>query len=71
MPIVTHSIETSVQPNGGSNNVLRMYDQDGKSYMISFYAPAGLNVDAFVSNQIAGMDVQLAEQEFEQLVGAA
>ena len=71
MPIVSHTIETSPQPNGGSNNVLRMYDQDGKSYMLSFYLPAGIDPSAFVANQIADMDVQLAEQEIETLIGAA
>ena len=71
MPIVSHTIESSIQPNGGSNNVLRMFDQDGKSYMLSFYLPANITTDAFVTNQIAEMEVQLADQEFETLIGAA
>ena len=71
MPIVTHTLETSAQQNGSTQNILRMYDQDGKQYMQSFYAPAGFDLQALVNNQIAAMDVQLAESEFEQLVGGA
>ena len=47
-----------------------MYDQDAREYMISFFAPADFDVGALVQNRIAEQDVQLAESEFEQLVGA-
>jgi hypothetical protein len=38
--------------------------------MISFFAPAAFAVGALVQNRIADQNVQLAEMEFEQLIGA-
>ena len=70
MPITNHTIESSVQANGGTHNVLRMFDQDGQEYMISFFLPAGVEVGLVVSNRITQVDVQLAAAEFEQIVGA-
>lgn len=70
MPITTHSIETTTQANGSTHNVLRMYDQDGREYLLTFPAPAGVDIQTIVNNRIAEQDVQLAEQEFEALVGA-
>lgn len=69
MPIVTHTIESSVQGNGGSNNVLRMYDQDGVEYTQTFYAPANFNLQTKIDNTIAGLNEQLAQSEFESLIG--
>jgi hypothetical protein len=69
MPIVSHTLQTSVQANGSTQNILRLYDQDGREYMLAFPAPAGFDLAARVQTAIAEMDVQLAEQEFEQLVG--
>lgn len=71
MPIVNHVLESSTQANGSTSNVLRMYDQDGKQYMISFFAPAGFDLQTLVNNRIAEMDIQLAESEFEALIGVA
>jgi len=71
MPIASHLKEESVQANGGKHVVLRLYDQDGREYMISFFAAAGVDVDTIVTSRIAEMDEQLAIQEFEALVGAA
>jgi hypothetical protein len=48
-----------------------MYDQDARQYMISFFAPAEFDVQTLVQNRVAEQNVQLAEQEFEQIVGAA
>jgi hypothetical protein len=69
MPIVSHVLQTTTQTNGTTSNVLRMYDQDAREYMISFFAPADFDLQALVNNRIAEMDVQLAESEFEQIVG--
>lgn len=71
MPIVTHTLETTTQANGGTSNVLRMYDQDGKQYMLSFFAPANFDLQALVNSRVAEMDLQLADSEFETLVGQA
>lgn len=69
MPIQSHTLEQSTQANGSTHNVLRMVDQDGKSYMLSFFAP-GPDVAAIITQRIETMDAQLAEAEFEQIVGA-
>lgn len=70
MPITNHTIESSVQANGGTHNVLRMFDQDGQQYMVSFFLPAGVDVAPVVSNRIVQVDAQLAAAEFEAIVGA-
>lgn len=70
MPIVSYTLEQTVQANGGTSNVLRLYDQDGSEYMSSFFAPAGFDVNMKIANTIAEMDVQLAESEFWALIGA-
>jgi hypothetical protein len=69
MPIVQHKLEQSVNANGSTSNILRMYDQDATPYMTSFSAPADFDVQALVLYRIAEMDEQLAENEFEQIVG--
>lgn len=69
MPIVQHTIESSTQANGSTNNVLRMYDQDGTEYTQVFNAPAGFNLQTKIDNTIVGLNEQLAEQEFQALVG--
>lgn len=69
MPIVSHIHESSTQADGSTSNVVRMYDQDAREYMQTFHAPDGFNVEAKIDLMIAGLDVQLAEQEFQTLVG--
>lgn len=69
MPIVSHVLEQSTQANGGTHNVLRMYDGDGREYMISFFAAVGVDVDTIITNRKAAMDEQLAQAEFEQMIG--
>jgi hypothetical protein len=69
MPIVTNSLQSTSQADGGTNNVLRMYDQDGVEYLQSFYAPAGFNLQTKVDNTIAGLNEQLATSEFQSLIG--
>lgn len=69
MPIVQHTLTASTQADGSSSNVLRMYDQDGTEYTQVFYTPAGFNVQTKVDNTIVGLNEQLAESEFQALVG--
>ena len=69
MPIVSNTLEASIQANGSTSNVLRMYDQDGTEYTQVFYAPAGFNVQAKIDNTIVALNEQLAESEFQALVG--
>jgi len=69
MPIVSHTHEFSTQANGSTSNVLRMYDQDAREYMVTFPAPADFDVSAKINNTIVEMDEQLALNEFQTLVG--
>lgn len=69
MPIQSHTLEQTTQANGSTHNVLRMVDQDGVAYMLSFFA-SDADVAAIVSHKIAEQDVQLAEAEFVQIVEA-
>jgi predicted RNA-binding protein Jag len=70
MPIVSHNLVQSEQANGSTHNVLRMYDQDAREYLQTWFAPAGFDAEAKVNMTIAEMDVQLAESEFEALIGS-
>jgi hypothetical protein len=69
MPIVSNSVESSTQADGSLSVVVRLFDQDAREYMSSFFAPPGFNVDAKVAAMTAQMDEQLAEDEFRQIVG--
>lgn len=69
MPIQSHTLEQTTQANGSTHNVLRMVDQDGKGYMLSFFAPVA-DVAAIITQRIEAVDAQLAEAEFAQIVGA-
>jgi hypothetical protein len=70
MPIVTHTLEQTTQPNGGTHNVVRLFDQDGREYMSSFFGPAGFDVQTKINIMISETDEQLKQSEFEALVGA-
>jgi hypothetical protein len=70
MPIVSHTLESTTQANGSTSNVVRLYDQDGSEYTQSFFAPEGFNVQTKIDNMIAELSEQLAQTEFEQLVGS-
>lgn len=69
MPIVTHTLEQSIQADGRISYVLRMFDQDGTERLQAGLLPAGFDVAALVTQRIAEADVQLAEDEFRALVG--
>lgn len=69
MPIVSHTLQQSTQPDGRISYVLRMYDQDGTERMQGGLLPAGFDTAALVAFKIAEADQQLAEDEFRALVG--
>ena len=69
MPIVLHNVQTSTQADDRISYVLRMYDQDGTERMSVGLLPAGFDVNALVTARIAEADVQLAEDEFNTLIG--
>ena len=69
MPIVSHTHEFSTQANGSTSNVVRMYDQDGAEYLVTFPAPAGFDIAAKITTMIGDLNQQLADAEFERIVG--
>jgi hypothetical protein len=69
MPIQSHTLEQTTQANGSTHNVLRMFDQDGIESIASFYAAPDA-VSAIVQNLVSLADSSLAEQEFNEIVGA-
>jgi len=71
MPITNTILEQTPQANGGTSNIVRLYDQDAQEYMQGFFAPADFDVQGKVNSMVAEMNEQLAQNEFEALVGAA
>ena len=69
MPIVSHTIQSTTQADGSLSVVVRLYDQDGREYTQQFFAPANFNVTAKVQTMTAELNEQLAQSEFEALVG--
>jgi hypothetical protein len=69
MPIVQQTVEVFPQANGGSNVIVRLYDQDATEYTTTFNAPAGFDVNSKVSLMITEQNEQLALNEFQALVG--
>ena len=69
MPITNHNLEQTVQANGGTSNIVRLYDQDGNEYLQSFYAPPDFDVAARIASMIAELDEQLATNEFNTILG--
>lgn len=69
MPIVSNTVQQTVQADGSLSVVVRLYDQDAREYMQSFFAPTGFDVQGRVNRMIAEMDEQLAQSEFESLIG--
>jgi hypothetical protein len=69
MPIVSNTVQSTTQADGSLSVVVRLYDQDGREYTQSFFAPAGFNVTAKVNTMSAELSEQLAQAEFEALVG--
>ena len=70
MPIVSHTLEQTTQANGGTSNIVRLFDQDAREYMQSFFAPSGFDIDGRINAMIAEINEHLAQQEFEAIVGA-
>lgn len=71
MPITSHTHESSTQADGSTQNILRMYDQDAREYMIGWHAPVGFDNAAKISLSIAEMDEQLKITEFDSIIGRA
>lgn len=69
MPIIQTVKSVEIQANGNQQVLVRHYDQDGKEYMYSFNAKPEVNVDSIIADRITLLDEQLAQQEFEEILG--
>lgn len=69
MPIVNTARQIDIQANGNRQVLVRHYDQDGKEYMYSFNAKPEVDIDAIIADRITLLDEQLAQQEFEAIIG--
>jgi hypothetical protein len=63
MSIVSTTYTESAQADGGAFVDARMTDQDGNIYTWLFYAAAGYDIPARVTELEAQMNLQLAEDE--------
>ena len=68
MPIVSHTIEQTVQPNGIRSVVLRMQAQTGEVKQRSGFLNPDIDISAWIQEQYAIADVQLADEESQQVV---
>ena len=69
MPIVSNNVQSTTQADGSLSVVVRLYDGDAREYTSSFFAPPGFNVVSKVQTMTAEMNEQLAQGEFESMVG--
>jgi hypothetical protein len=69
MPIVSSTTASTTQADGSLSVTVRLYDQDAREYTQQFYAPAGFNVQAKVQTMTNELNEQLAQDEFNALVG--
>ena len=75
MPIVRHTLTVTHAADGSADCILRMYDQDDTGRgQITFRTDAGPDVqaraDAQAAMHIANTDEQLAQMEYDQIVGS-
>ncbi len=70
MPIVSHQATFTTQADGSTSNVVRLFDQDATEYTQTFFAPSGFNLEAKINTMIVELNEQLAQTEFESMVGA-
>lgn len=70
MPIVSHTLDDSVQADGTHTVVVHLVDQDGVQHIQSFHAPAGADIAAQALAVRAAFDDYLAAAEFATLTGA-
>jgi hypothetical protein len=74
MPIVRHTLSVTTAADGSADCILRMYDQDDTGRgQITFRTDAGPDLQARAEAQaamhIANTDAQLADMEYQQIIG--
>lgn len=70
MPVVSHTKQVDPQADGRQHVVLRMFTNDPREITQTFYAGPEQDIDAQIAQIIAETDVQLAEDEFERIIGS-
>lgn len=75
MPITRHTIATTTAPDGSTDNILRMFDQDEVPRgQITFRSEAGPDMQGRIATRITAFideaNAQLAEMEYQQIVGS-
>lgn len=64
-------IQSSIKQQTAEHCVVRNYDQDGVEYTFSFFTVGVIDVDSLIAQKVVELDAQLAEAEFNQIVGEA
>ncbi len=68
MPIVSHTWAGTVQVDGTTSFVLRMFTQDGEERQKIGLLPVGVEVQGFVDLKIAETNQQLADEEAAAII---
>lgn len=72
MPVVNSVWDAVTQADGGKSVTERHFDQDGSEVtLLTWYAPAGTDIQSVVTARVASLNVQLADQEFEAIIGGS
>ena len=69
MPIVSNSFTTTLQADSSNNVTAILVDNSGKTYSKQWNAAPGVDVQSVIDNYSAALSEQLAQQEFEALIG--
>ena len=71
MPVTNSTTQISEIGNGNRYVVERHFDQDGREVgFCTWNATAEVDVPSVVAARVAAIDERLANEEFEQIVGA-
>lgn len=69
MPIVSSTFVSTTQADGSKNVIETHIDQDGTPYIRSYNISAVVDVQTIVNNYGVALSEQLAQQEFEAIIG--
>ena len=74
MPIVRHTVSTTMAADGSGDSVVRLYDQDDTMrQQLNLRTAEGPDLEgrlaAQIAMHIANMDIALVEQEYQQIIG--
>lgn len=70
MPVTNSTTQISETGNGNRYVVERHYDQDGREVgFLTWNAGPTVDIPAIVAARVVAIDEQLAQTEFEQIIG--